>query len=196
MLSIKQLPTNQSSDDAKQEQEEQQQKLFKVVLTTIQHFFGSFPDWLKGVDDPRTGDIKYPIEAMLFAGIWTFLCQVESRRQIGLKLRNGLSRINFQTLFGIKSFPHGDTLNDLYSELEPEQVQDIICNLIEILIRKKVLYAYRFFDQYYTIAIDGTGIVTYHKRHCQHCLKRKTRKGETLYYHNVLEAKLITANGF
>lgn len=196
MLTIKQSPSNEDLDNARQEQERQQQDLFKVVLTTIQHFFGPFSKWLIGVEDPRASNINYPIGSMLFAGIWTFLCQLESRRQIGLKLRNGPSQVNFQTLFGIEGFPHGDTLNGLYRKLEPEQVQEIICTLIEILIRKKLLYPYRLFGQYFVIAIDGTGIVTYHKRHCPHCLTRKTRKGETLYYHNVLEAKLVTRTGF
>src|SRR5262249_8571042 len=41
-----------------------------------------------------------------------------------------------------------------------------------------------------------TGIYTFHQRHCPHCLTRQTRDGQTLYYHNVLEAKLVTCDGF
>ena len=46
------------------------------------------------------------------------------------------------------------------------------------------------------VAIDGTGMLTFHERHCEHCLTRKVSNGTTLYYHPVLEAKLVTANGF
>ena len=46
------------------------------------------------------------------------------------------------------------------------------------------------------VAIDGTGMLTFHERHCEHCLTRKLSNGTTLYYHPVLEAKLVTANGF
>ena len=44
--------------------------------------------------------------------------------------------------------------------------------------------------------MDGTGVLTYHERHCDTCLTRKLSTGQTLYYHPVLEAKLVTANGY
>jgi hypothetical protein len=45
------------------------------------------------------------------------------------------------------------------------------------------------------IAIDGTGVLVFTKRHCAHCLTR-THNGVTTYYHPLLEAKLVTATGF
>ena len=45
------------------------------------------------------------------------------------------------------------------------------------------------------IAIDGTGHVTYKQRHCPYCLT-KEKDGKVLYYyHNVLEAKIVTEGG-
>ena len=46
------------------------------------------------------------------------------------------------------------------------------------------------------MAIDDTGVLTFQDRHCEYCLTRKLNNGQTLYYHPVLEAKLVTANGF
>jgi len=68
--------------------------------------------------------------------------------------------------------------------------------MVHALIRKKVLEYSRLFEEYYTIAIDGTGVHYYRHRHCEHCLTKKNSKtGEILYYHNVLEAKLVTTDG-
>jgi hypothetical protein len=67
--------------------------------------------------------------------------------------------------------------------------------MTQTLIRKKVLYRYRLFGMYFIVAIDGTGTISFSHRHCPHCLTR-TRNGKTLYYHPVLEAKLITSDGF
>ena len=43
--------------------------------------------------------------------------------------------------------------------------------------------------------VDGTCLMTFKKRHYKHCLKRVYNKGEeneyTIYYHYVLEAKLV-----
>ena len=124
-----------------------------------------------------------------------FLCRLEARRQIGLLLRNGPSVDKFQALFGVESFPHGDTLNQAFSKLDPDQGQDVVCTMTKTLIRKKVLYAYSLLDTYFVVSIDGTGTLSFSKRHCPYCLTR-THNGKTLYYHNVLEAKLVTKNGF
>lgn len=67
--------------------------------------------------------------------------------------------------------------------------------MTETLIRQKILYAYRLRETCFVVAVDGTGVLVYNKRHCPYCLTR-VRDGKTVYYHNVLEAKLVTPNGF
>jgi hypothetical protein len=124
-----------------------------------------------------------------------FLFHLKARRQIGLLLRNGPSVCKFQALFGVERFPHGDTLEATFSNLEAEQIQAVVTGMTETLIRKKVLYSYRLFGMYFIVAIDGTGTISFSHRHCPHCLTR-THNGKTLYYHPVLEAKLITSIGF
>jgi hypothetical protein len=124
-----------------------------------------------------------------------FLFQLKARRQIGLLLRNGPSIRKFQALFGVERFPHGDTLEAAFSNLETDQIQTVVTAMTETLIRKKVLYSYRLGGIYFIVAIDGTGTISFSRRHCPHCLTRN-RNGKTLYYHPVLEAKLVTSNGF
>lgn len=124
-----------------------------------------------------------------------FLFQLKARRQIGLLLRNGPSIRKFQALFGVERFPHGDTLEAAFSNLETDQIQTVVTAMTETLIRKKVLYSYRLGGIYFIVAIDGTGTIRFCRPHCPHCLTR-TRKGKTLFYHPVLEAKLVTSNGF
>ena len=124
-----------------------------------------------------------------------FIFRLGARRQIGLLLRNGPATCNFKVLFDLDTCPHGDTLNDAFSKLIPEQMQEVVTKMTETLIRNKILYPYRLLDRFFVIAIDGTGTLSFNERHCSNCLTR-THNGKTTYYHNVLEAKLITANGF
>lgn len=177
--------------------QQQMQTLLHVALATITHFFGPPNRYLAGVTDPRDpAKIVYSLPCLLFTGLLMFLCHLAARRQIALKFRaNAPSAANFTRLFGVRNAPHGDTLNDTFSNLKPQQVQQCVTRLVEILIRKKVLERYRLLDQYYVVAIDGTGIYSFHQRHCKHCLTR-THQGQTTYYHYVLEAKLITWDGF
>ena len=65
------------------------------------------------------------------------------------------------------------------------------------IIRKRSLENYRFLDKYWCVAVDATGLYSFSERHCEHCLRREHKNEETgeiertVYYHNVLEAKLI-----
>jgi hypothetical protein len=155
-----------------------------------------FPPLFANVTDPRDPlKITYPLASLAFAGIMMFLFHLKARRQVGLLLRNGPSVIKFQALFGVESFPHGDTLEAAFSNLDADQIQTVVTTMTETLIRKKVLYSYRVLGTYFVVAIDGTGTISFSHRHCPHCLTR-TRNGTTLYYHPVLEAKLLTSNGF
>jgi len=179
-----------------EKEQEEQKSLICIFISTAKHFFGSFRHLFSGVTDPRNPQqITYPLSCLAFSGILMFLCHLKARRQIGLFLRNGPSTSKFHSIFAIETFPHGDTLNDAFMKLDIQQVQETVNGMTETLIRQKILYPYRLMDIYFVVAIDGTGVLVYQERHCPYCLT-KTHEGKTLYYHNVLEAKLVTPNGF
>jgi len=182
---------------ADMDQDEQKQlSIIYASLKSTRHYFGEFADLFHSVHDPRHPEfITYPLAAIGFTGVLMFLCRLGARRQINHMLRgNGPSAAKFQALFGVESCPHGDTVNTLYARLDPGEVQEVVSNMVATLIRKKALYRYRLLDHYYLIAIDGTGRLTFPERHCAHCLTQ-THNGKTIYYHPVLEAKLVAANG-
>jgi len=177
--------------------EQAQAALLKAFLATAHHFFGSFSRLFAGVSDPRVPAlITYPLAALLFAGVLLFVCRLGARRQINHLLRgNGPSATNFAALFQVESCPHGDTLDAAFSRLNPAELQAVVTDMTETLIRRKVLYAARLLDRYFLVVIDGTGVLVFATRHCAHCLT-VTRHGQTRYYHPVLEAKLVTPTGF
>ncbi len=182
--------------DLEEKGQEEQQELMRALIGTLHHFFGGFLPLFAHVTDPRDPmKIRYPLAGLAFAGVMLFLCQLKARRQIGLLLRNGPSIRKFEALFGVESFPHGDTLDAAFSNLEVDQIQEVVSTMTGTLIRKKVLYSYRVLGTYFIVGVDGTGTVNFDHRHCPHCLTR-THHGKTLYYHPVLEAKLLTSNGF
>ena len=177
--------------------EEEQLALINTFVATVRHLFGGLTQLFSSIDDPRHPAFTvYPLESVCFAGVLMFLCRLGSRRQLNNLLRgNGPSGDKFQALFGVETCPHGDTANVLFSRLPSDEAQEVVCYMIESLIRKKMLYPFRLLDRYFMIAIDGTGRIVFRKRHCEHCLTR-TSHGKTIYYHPVLEAKLVTSNGF
>ncbi len=123
-----------------------------------------------------------------------FLFRLGSRRQVGELLRTGPAAAKYQALFGVDCFPHGDTLDALYTRLAPAEVQEVVCSLVERLIRGKALDSFRLLGRWFVVAVDATGVLVFDKRHCDHCLTQ-TSHGKTIYYHPVLEAKLVCRNG-
>jgi hypothetical protein len=184
-------------DQVLDQDELDQLAIIDASLATLHHFFGKPAELFRPVQDPRQPYlITYPLETLMFAGTWMFLCRLGARRQIAHLFRgNGRSAAKFQALFDVETCPHGDTLNEAFSRVDPEQVQEVVTNMTRTLIRNKVLYRYRLLDWYFVVAIDGTGRLTFPDRHCPNCMT-VTHHGKTTYYHPVLEAKLVLCNGF
>lgn len=197
MVQAREFARSDAFNDFDKEAQEQASVL-EAFLGTVKHYFGGFDQLFREVEDPRNpNQITYPLAGLLFTGVLMFLCRLGARREIKNKLRdNGPAAAKFEALFGVEEIPHGDTLNYGFKKLEVDEVQEVVCGMIETLIRKKVLYRWRLLKRYFLVAIDGTGVLVFRERHCEHCLTKKLRDGTTLYYHPVLEAKLVTANGF
>lgn len=178
--------------------EEEQAKIIESFMGTVGHYFGEWGEIFKNVRDGRNAElITYPLEELLFTGVMMYLCHLGSRRNINHKLRgNEAAEEKSKLLFGTDRIPHGDTLDYAFQKLEVGEMQEVVNWMAAKLIRKKVLAKWRLFDRYYLVAIDGTGVLSFREPHCPYCLTQKLSNGTIRYYHPILEAKLITENGF
>ena len=95
------------------------------------------------------------------------------------------------------------TLAHLMAKLDHEALRTLPAKVLRHIIRQRGLERWRLLDKWYLVVFDATGIGHWHERHCEHCLKQtvqtKNSKGKTVpktvYYHMVLEAKLVTSSG-
>ena len=139
---------------------------------------------------------------MLWEAILLFLLKLGSRRQLNWLLRDNsgsivshLEALTKMDLAHLDAIASDDAVNDLLCRVAVEDIQSINQQMIRHLIQQRKLEHGRLLDQYYMIAFDATGLFHRHKPHCDHCLISKSKTGEILYSHNVLEAKLITESG-
>jgi len=162
----------------------------------LAHFFPEWKPWLWGIADPRDPlRIVYPLPFLVTEGLALFLLKLGARRQIRFALRTAAMLVNLNRLAGtgVESLAHPDTLEYLLKKLPPAELDRVRVGMVRRLVRMRCLDRYRLFGQI-LVAIDGTGHLVFSDRHCESCLTQKQGK-QTLYYHMVLEAKLVTSNG-
>jgi hypothetical protein len=139
---------------------------------------------------------------VVWEAVLLFLLKLGSRRQLRWLLRNNpaavLSHLSILTkadLSGLLTIASDDTVKDLFAQIAVQQVQALVQKMLRHLIEQRKLEHARLLDQFYMIALDATGLFHRHTPHCEHCLVSKSKSGELLYSHHVLEAKLITESG-
>lgn len=89
---------------------------------------------------------------------------------------------------------HPASLNYLLMNLPPSELLALNRALVGRLLRMRCLERYRF-GREWLVAIDAVEIRKYASKHCLQCLHRTLSNGRKQYFHAVLEAKLILANG-
>jgi len=195
------LQNTESHNKAACERKEKKEskRVIEVFYKTQHRFVPKLSKWIALIEDPRQKNkIKYNIEHLLWIGIFLFLMKLGSRRQINFQFQTEEFKENLNLLSkgkAVRVADHG-TLENLLKQLPVEFLCWLKQQIIKRLIRMRALEKYRLFEKYYLISVDGTGYLNFGKRrHCPNCLTRKTH-GETHYYHNILEAKIVTENGF
>lgn len=127
------------------------------------------------------------------AAITLFLFKQGSRNAYNNDRKEKQFLDNYQKLFGMR-LPHLDTPDGFFRDLPDDGLEQVKAGIVSRLIRSKVIEAGKF-RGHYVVAIDATGTASYNERHCDCCLTKTSKNGVTTYFHNVLEAKLLTPSG-
>jgi hypothetical protein len=126
-----------------------------------------------------------------------FLCKLGRLRQLDFQLRDTETFVlaNVNCLAGTRqeTLPVCGTLSHFLSHVGSTALGDLRTRMIRQLMRNKVLDDERLLGSF-VVGCDGSGYVSFHTRHCPHCLTQKHGE-ETYYFHETLEAKLLTSTG-
>ena len=127
-----------------------------------------------------------------------FLLACESRNEFNHKQRDETFKQNYYRLFRLK-LPHMDAVDNLFEKLNPTEIEGFRCCLIHALIEKRVFHRFRFFDKYFYVAIDGTGVYNWNESSPEEILDQAITKeshtGRKSYSFQALEAVLVSRNG-
>ncbi len=176
-------------------QQKQNAKLiiYQIYKTINEHFPTLFDQLANLLTDPRKRR-AYALSEIVLATVMMFLLREGSRNAFNSDRRQETFIKNYERLFGLR-LPHMDTVEDVLRLLQPDELEKLKACLVSGLIEKKVFHKFKFLGKRFIIAIDGTGLYSYAHKHCDQCLHKTSSTGTTTYFHHVLEAKLVTANG-
>ena len=175
--------------------------IFSDVVKILKQYFPKLVDKFEKLTDIRHQSyIEYQMSVITITRLLGLLCGIKSMRNTTEKLNTEETIKNISNMLGIEleEIPHYDTINNVFENIEIEELRKIQKYMVTTLIRSKMFDKYRYKGKYFQIVIDGTGIMSFKERHCRHCLKKTYNKGteeeKTIYYHYVLEAKLVVGD--
>lgn len=172
-------------------------KIGSHLLKTIHNYF---PDLKKVMEesiidcrDPR-GRL-YSIYDAVGSVVTMFLLKEGSRNAYNLDRDETFFRRNISKFLKI-NLMHGDSFNDIMSNLDENHVQEFKMKLIKILLERGFFSPFKYNGKY-IVAFDATGIQSFSENPEEgKALKKVSKNGVETYLYSVLEAKLVTKNGF
>ena len=175
--------------------------MFSDVVKIIKQYFPQLTKKLDKLTDTRHQSyVEYEMSVITVTRLVGLICGITSMRGTTEKLNTEEAIKNIAELLEIEleEIPHYDTINDVFEKIKIDELRKIQKYMVTKLIRSKMFDKYRYKNKYFQIVIDGTGIMSFKERHCNHCLKKTYNKGEedeySIYYHYVLEAKLVVGD--
>lgn len=163
--------------------------LYNIIDKYLPRLFIMFDDL---TDARQNGKVTYDMKVICTTRLFALLCGLTTMNSMTNKFNNELT---IETLAKITNtnldeLPHYDTINNVFDDLDIDELRKIQKYIVNAIIRSKMFDKFRYKGKL-QLLIDGTGLVTYNYKHCDHCVVKQHADGHKTYEHNVLEAKLV-----
>ena len=135
------------------------------------------------VKDGRIGQIGLSLADALMSGFALFslkdpsLLAFDQRRQ---------EPENMQRIYQIGQLPSDTQMRKILDEVSPEELRPVYQTMWQTVKKNGVLNQFHYLPEGYLLLLDGTNYFSSSKVHCENCLEKTLRNGETLYYHQML----------
>ena len=163
----------------------------------VRHCFADFWDRLAALEDVRDPDrIRYPLPQVLCLSTLMFACRMRSRRELDRVTDHAGFVENLCRFSGIQTETAmvSEQMVNVLKTLDADELATVQPALIKTLVKDKRLHDADVLG-HLAVGTDGSGIFASSQRHCDECLTQKHKDGTIVYLHNMLEAKVLSANG-
>jgi len=134
---------------------------------------------------------SYPLVDCLSSALAMFNLKMPSLLQFTEGFKSGALPNNLLKLFNITAVPSDTHLRVRLDDVAPSPMQYIYDVLIKELQRSQVLSDFQYYQDYYLLALDGTGYFNSNIIHCNNCCVKQHKDGKVSYYHQALSAVLL-----
>ena len=138
------------------------------VITIINQYFPELLNKFEGLTDLRNQSyVTYKMKVIFIVRLLGLMCEIKSMQELTREFNTEETIKNIAQICEVEleEIPHCDTINDVFEQVSPEEIEKIIKYMITNLIRSKMLEKYKIRDKYYHIVVDGTGLATSRKKY-------------------------------
>jgi hypothetical protein len=134
--------------------------------------------------------LTYSIEDILLSAFGVFYFQSGSWLNFQRNMQNQAGRDNAKSLFDVEKIASDNHIRDVLDDIGVDKLQPIFDKIYKLLLEKKELDKYQYFDNTIMILLDGTHYHNSQKIHCPLCQtkQKKDKDGNeyTEYYHSAI----------
>jgi len=164
------------------------------LAVTIKRHFPDFYQQISELPDYRKRP-EYKVRELIVSGLLVFLFKQKSRNQADNTSKNYDYQDNINSIFGVK-VADMDTVDRYLRWINPRKLEQIKQDMFRELVKSKTFQKYKFAGKYFIVPIDGSGLQSYDYEPYAGCPYKKSKNGKKVWTTYVLEAKVVTPNGF
>lgn len=138
---------------------------------------------------------QYEVKELIVSGLLMFLFKQKSRNQADNTAKNIDYLDNIKRIFGVK-VADMDTVDRFLRFLPAHMLEEIKQNMFREVVKSKAFQKYKFNNKYFMLAVDGSGLQSFNYEPYPGCPYREYKSGRKVWATYVLEAKIVTGNGF
>jgi len=166
--------------------------LIKDIFSIIQKYFPDLINKFANLEDKRNQSYTtYSMKVICVTRLLGLLCGITELVPLSDTFNNDNVINNISDICNTKlnEIPYWETIQDVFINMNIEELRNIQKYIIVTLIRSKMFDKYKF-DGAFQLIFDGTGLSVHDYNLNENCLSRKSKDGKITYYKYVLECKL------
>ena len=162
------------------------------IMNVIHKYFPELLHMFGELTDVRNNSyITYNMKTICVTRFIALFCGIKTMNNMTYTFNNENVIKNISNILNedLSELPHYDTINDVFEKLDEQEIRNIQKHIAYSIIRSKMFDNYRY-NKKILLIVDGTGLVSFNYKHCDHCLVDNHKDGSTTYKHFILEAKI------